>query len=119
MVCFRHRTVNTLNTGDNKDDDDDNNNNNNKHSRKDWKSMALVYVLTAIHLSGTDIVKLPHGLLTETGYLYVTHGTHVATFISTKGHGSMSENRRYSSRYHLLVARERNFHCYLSAVVTR
>ena len=43
------------------------------HSRRDWKFMALGCVLTATHLSGTDvIVNLPHGLLTETGSLYVT-----------------------------------------------
>jgi hypothetical protein len=39
MACFRYRTVNTLHIGDNKDDDD---NNKKKHSRKDWKSMALL-----------------------------------------------------------------------------
>jgi ABC-type cobalamin transport system permease subunit len=90
----------------------------NKHSRRGWKSMALVYVLTAIHLSGTDIVKLPHGLLTETGYLDVTNGSHVASLISTKGHGSMVENRMHLRSNHLVMARERNFHYHLSAVVT-
>jgi hypothetical protein len=85
MVCFRYITVNTLHTGDNKDDDDyddddnNNNNNNNKHSRRDWKSMALVYVLITTHLSGTGvIVNLPRGLLTETGSLDVTLCTRMA-----------------------------------------
>jgi hypothetical protein len=121
MVCLRYVTVNTLYIGDNKDDDDDDDdNNNNKHSRGDWKSMALVYVLTATHLSGTDvIVNLPHGLLTETGSLDVTGCIHMASLISTEGHGSMNENRRYSGSCHLLLAKERNFHHYLSAVVTR
>jgi hypothetical protein len=81
--------------------------------------MALLwYVLTATHLLGTDvIVNLPHGLLTETGSLDVTLSIHMASLISTEGHGSMNENRRYSGSC-LLLAGERNFHHHLSAVVT-
>lgn len=113
MVCFRYITANI---GDKDDDDDDDNSN--THSRRDWKSMALVYVLTATHLSGTDvIVNLPHGLLTEIGNLDVTLCIHMASLISTEGRGSMNENRRYSGSCHLLLARERNFHHHLSAVV--
>ena len=98
-----------MHKGDSKDDDN-NSNNNNHHCRRDWKSMALVYVLTAMNLSGTDvIVQLPHGLLIETGCLDVTLGIHMASLIVPKGHGSVSENRRCSSSCHLLMAKERNF----------
>jgi hypothetical protein len=82
--------------------------------------MALVNVLIATHLLGTGVIaNLPRGLLTETGSLDVTLCTHMASLISTEGHGSKNENRRYSGSCHLLLAKERNFHNYLSAVVIR
>ena len=82
--------------------------------------MALVCVLTATHLPGTDvIVNLPHGLLTETGSLNVTPCTHMASSISAEGRGCINENRRYSGSCHLLLAREGDFHHHLIVVVAR
>ena len=77
MVCFRHKIVNTVRKGDNKDDDDDDNNNNNNKIYSRCQPTFPTTILSAVrHPVCTNHCSMPYQLLSFTIFLYFTQFHH-------------------------------------------